>query len=65
MDGLIGALDDRYLINRQFASRGLEQMLGIKLEDFEYQFYMTADERKEPLKKLREAVIVEQFGGHE
>jgi hypothetical protein len=50
---LVGALDDPYLINRQFAGRGLEQMLGLRLADFDYHFYMTSDERSAPLAKLR------------
>jgi hypothetical protein len=50
---LLGALDDPYLINRQFAGRGLEQMLGLRLADFDYRFYMTSAERSAPLGKLR------------
>ncbi len=56
INDLLDSLDDPFLINRQFASRGLEQMLDIDLEDFGYQFYMTIDERKEPLEKLRQKV---------
>ena len=56
MDELLQALDDPFLINRQFASRGLEQLLDIDLDDYGYQFYMSADERTDPLKKLRIAV---------
>ena len=56
VDSLIDALDDPFLINRQFAGKGLEQLLDIRLEDFGYQFYMTAEERIAPLKKLRKEV---------
>lgn len=56
MGDLLEALDDPFLINRQFVGRGLEQMLDIDLEDYGYQFYMTADERRESLEKLRKAV---------
>ncbi len=49
---LIGALDDKFLINRQFVARGLEKMLGIKLADHGYRFYMTPDERGGPIKRL-------------
>ena len=56
MDDLLQALDDPFLINRQFVGKGLEQLLDIDLEDYGYQFYMTADERSDSLKKLRKAV---------
>lgn len=56
LDDLLDALDDPFLINRQFVGRGLEQMLDIHLEDYGYRFYMTADERRDPLKKVRQAV---------
>ncbi|WP_404307316.1 cytochrome c3 family protein [Neorhodopirellula lusitana] len=56
INDLLNALDDPYLINRQFAGRSLEQMLDIKLTDYGYQFYMTGDERRDPLGKLREEV---------
>lgn len=45
---LIGALDDEFLLNRQFAYRGLEMMLDIDLESFGYRFYMTPEEREKP-----------------
>ena len=54
---LINALDDPYLLNRQFARIGLEQMLDIQLVDFGYRFYMTADERQAPLQRLRDALL--------
>jgi predicted CXXCH cytochrome family protein len=50
---LIDALDDQYLLNRQFAQKGLQDMLQIRLEDQGYRFYMTRDERREPLKEIR------------
>lgn len=53
LDEVAGALDDPFLINRQFAGRGLEQMLDIDLKDFGYRFYMTSDERSEALANLR------------
>ena len=54
---LIDALDDPSLLNRQFARIGLERMLDLKLSDFGYQYYMTPDERLEPLRRLRNAVL--------
>jgi predicted CXXCH cytochrome family protein len=50
---LIDALDDPFLLNRQFAEIGLERMLGIRLSDFDYHFYQTPDERKSRLNQLR------------
>ncbi|HUG71761.1 MAG TPA: multiheme c-type cytochrome [Pirellulaceae bacterium] len=50
---LIECLDDPYLLNRQFARRGIETMLDTKLDDFGYHFYMTSDERQEPLRRIR------------
>jgi len=49
---LLDALDDPYLL-RQFAGKGLEEMLGVRLADFGYRFYMTRDERRKPLADLR------------
>lgn len=56
IDDLLNALDDPFLINRQFVGRDLEQLLDIDLEDCGYRFYMTGDQRSEPLKKLRRTV---------
>ncbi len=54
---LLDVLDDEYLLNRQFAQKGLEDMLDIRLIDWEYRFYMTAAERREPLARLRAALL--------
>ena len=54
---LIDALDDPYLLNRQFARKGLETMLGIRLSDFGYRFYMTPVERRGPLSHLRSELL--------
>ena len=35
----------------------IERMLDLKLSDFQYQFYMTEAERKEPLRRIRERLI--------
>ena len=56
---IIDALDDLYLLNRQFARIGLERMLGIDLRDFDYRFYMTPSERREPIARLREVLLSE------
>ncbi len=55
-DTLINALDDPYLINRQFARRGFEGMLGVQLQDHGYCFYMTPGERKKLMAELRKAL---------
>lgn len=54
---LIDALDDRYLLNRQFARRGLEQMLGLRLAEFGYRFYMTPQERRAPIQRLKQQLL--------
>lgn len=50
---LLDALDDPYLVNRQFASMGVQRMLHLRLADFGYRFYLMRDERREPLARLR------------
>jgi predicted CXXCH cytochrome family protein len=50
---LLDALDDPFLLNRQFAARGLEQMLGVQPAAAGYRFYLTREERKKPLAALR------------
>jgi predicted CXXCH cytochrome family protein len=54
---LLNALDDPYLINRQFAYKGLQEMLNVRLADFGYRFYMTSQERQKPLTQLRERFL--------
>jgi predicted CXXCH cytochrome family protein len=50
---LLDALNDPYLVNRQFAARRLEELLKVRLADFGYRFYMSAAERRDPLARLR------------
>ncbi|MCH7729664.1 MAG: hypothetical protein IH991_24805 [Planctomycetes bacterium] len=57
---LLNALDDPYMINRQFARIGLEKMLDVRLSDFGYRFYMTPKERREPLIFLRAQLIASE-----
>ena len=54
---LLKSLDDPFLLNRQFARFGLESMLDRRLVDFGYRFYMTPEERREPIERLRKALI--------
>jgi hypothetical protein len=51
---LLEALDDPYLINRQFAAHGLEEMLHLRLADHGYRFYLTGEERRPGLEGLRQ-----------
>ena len=60
---LIGSLDDPYLLNRQFARRGIEQMLGVELEEFGYRFYMTPEERRAPIARIRRALVTPGSSG--
>jgi hypothetical protein len=50
---LLDALDDPYLINRQFAYKDLQEMLGVRLHDFGYRYYASSEERRQPLADLR------------
>ena len=50
-------LDDQFLLNRQFTRMGLESMLNVKLKDYGYEFYMTGNERRQPLEKIRAALV--------
>lgn len=54
---LLDALDDPYLINRQFAYKGLKEMLSIDPEEYGYRFYMTPEERQAPLQEFKQAVL--------
>jgi predicted CXXCH cytochrome family protein len=49
---LLNALDDPYLVNRQFAYKGLQELLGVRFRDFGYRFYMTKRERRQPVAEL-------------
>jgi predicted CXXCH cytochrome family protein len=51
---LLETLDDSQLVNRQFAYKGLQDMLNVRLADFGYRFYMTKAERTTPLERIRE-----------
>jgi predicted CXXCH cytochrome family protein len=50
---LLYALDDPYLVNRQFAGMGVQRMLHMRLADFGYRFYLEREERRQPLARLR------------
>ncbi|MDP7276416.1 MAG: hypothetical protein QF363_13125 [Planctomycetaceae bacterium] len=50
---LVEALDDDFLLNRQFASRGIAKLLGRSLAPSGYRFYMMRDERRGPLERIR------------
>ena len=54
---MLEALDDPHLLNRQFARRSLEKLLDRRFEDFGYRFYMTLEERREPLQRIREKLL--------
>jgi hypothetical protein len=50
---LVDALDDPYLVNREFACKGLQDMLGLRLRDFGYRVSLSRPERRQPLDALR------------
>ena len=53
LEDLVGALDDDFMLNRQFARRGIEKLVGRSLDSTGYRFYMTRPERKGSLKRIR------------
>lgn len=53
-ENLVDTLNDPFLLNRQFALDVIEKVFEVKLEDFNYRFYMTPEERKEPIQRLKE-----------
>jgi hypothetical protein len=55
---LLQMLDDPFLLNRQFTSSGLEKMLEIDLEAEGYRFFMSPEERAEPLRQLRAKLLI-------
>ena len=57
---LLEMLNDPYLINRQFTQRRLEEWFGINLRDAGYRFYQLPEERREPLARVRAALLKEQ-----
>ena len=54
---LVRMLDSKYMLNRQFTLIGLQESLDIRLSDFGYRFYMFKNERREPLRKIRAALL--------
>lgn len=50
---LVDALDDPFLVNRQFAYKGVQDMLNVRLADLGYRFYMMKEERQKPLAQIR------------
>lgn len=53
----IDVLDDPYLLNRQFARVGIEERFRLKLLDDGYRFYMTPEERREPIERVRRRLM--------
>ena len=50
-------LDDEFLLNRQFARKGLEEMLGIELADFGYRFHMGREARGPVIARIRRVLL--------
>jgi hypothetical protein len=59
---LLEALDDPFLLNRQFASKELQDRMGLRLGDFGYRFYMSSEERRKPLEEVRAKCARESAG---
>ena len=60
MPQLLESLDDPYLVNRQFAYKGLQEMLNVRLSDFGYRLYMTKEEGEGPLNKDSHSLCTRQ-----
>ena len=58
---LLGSLDDEYLINRQFAARGIEEMLGVELPELGYHYHGSREDRQPGLLRIRKVLL----GGEE
>ena len=54
---MLQALDDPFLVNRQFASRSLESWLGLSLADIGYRFYMSSEQRQPGIRRLRRLLV--------
>ena len=54
---MLKLLDDKFLLNRQFAQKGIEDMLEVELAEWGYVFYMTRKERRQPIAELTKALL--------
>jgi uncharacterized protein (TIGR03067 family) len=59
---LVDALDDPYLVNREFACKGLQDMLGLRLGDFGYRVSLSRTQRRQSLAALRARIGTSQRG---
>ena len=53
LDELLDGLNDDHLINRQFLQIGLDEMLGVRLKDKGYQYYMQEPERRAAIGRVK------------
>jgi len=54
---LIESLNDEGLLNRQLTQKYLEEWLDLKLSKWGYVFYQTPTERREPLLRIKKALL--------
>lgn len=57
LPGLIEMLKDSHIINRQFTQKNIDEMLGVKLKDMGYQYYLAPPERAEAVERIRERLM--------
>jgi hypothetical protein len=50
---LLDALDDPFLLNRQFAAKELRDRMNVPVAEAGYHFYMSSEERRKPLEEIR------------
>lgn len=57
---LIEALNDPYLLNRQFAQKGVQNLTGTSLDRYGYRYFMEAKEREKPLEAIHQDLLESQ-----
>ncbi len=60
---LINALDDGYLVNRQFAAHGLEHLLNVRLADVGYRFYLGRASARDRSRRCEHGMRRSEYSG--
>lgn len=50
-------ISDSHLVNRQFTQRRIDELLGIKMKDMGYQFYLSPIKRQFRIDRIREDIL--------
>lgn len=54
---VLDAMNDPFLVNRQFAARDFEKLTGVRPGESGYRFYQSRKERSHPLEQLRDKLM--------